>query len=143
MLDIGNVEHSDILPHTVAEHYGNERRKTKLGESVKFSLSDSTGRQLTKEQAKYFKDSKARDENGSLLTLFHQTDNDFTIFDTRHDGRGTGDSETPFGIFLKPTSSDIGIKGDKQMELYADIRNPLVAKDRVELKRLLSESRLL
>ena len=39
LLDIVNEVHSDILPKTVAEHYGNERRKTKLGESVRFSLS--------------------------------------------------------------------------------------------------------
>ena len=39
LLDIVNETYSDILPKTVAEHYGNERRKTKLGESVRFSLS--------------------------------------------------------------------------------------------------------
>lgn len=39
LLDIVNEVHSDILPKTVAEHYGNKRRKTKLGESVRFSLS--------------------------------------------------------------------------------------------------------
>ena len=39
LLDIVNEVHSDILPKTVAEHYGNERKKTKLRENVRFSLS--------------------------------------------------------------------------------------------------------
>lgn len=41
MLDIVNEMYSDILPKSVAEHYGNEQRETKLGESVKYSLPDS------------------------------------------------------------------------------------------------------
>lgn len=39
LLDIVNAEYSDILPKTVAEHYGNVRRSSKLGNSVKNSLS--------------------------------------------------------------------------------------------------------
>ncbi|MFQ9811198.1 MAG: hypothetical protein ACLRYB_18115 [Segatella copri] len=42
LLDIVNEMYSDILPQSVADHYGNERRNTKLGESVKFSLPDES-----------------------------------------------------------------------------------------------------
>lgn len=35
----------------------------------RFSLKDSTGRSLTKEQAEFFKDSKVRDENGRLIPI--------------------------------------------------------------------------
>ena len=42
LMDIVNEMHSDILLESVAEHYGNERRKTKLGESVKYSLPDES-----------------------------------------------------------------------------------------------------
>lgn len=38
---------------------------------IRYSLSDSNGRQLTAEQQEYFKDSKVRDENGNLLTVYH------------------------------------------------------------------------
>ena len=38
---------------------------------MKYSLSDSEGHQLTKEQQEYFKDSKVRDENGSLKLMYH------------------------------------------------------------------------
>lgn len=42
LLDIVNEMYSDILPKSVAEHYGNERRATKLGESVKYSFPDES-----------------------------------------------------------------------------------------------------
>lgn len=101
----------------------------------KFSTKgmDSAGRQLTEQQQEYFKDSKVRDAEGRLMPLYHQTDAEFTVFDTRHKGAGTGDNETPFGVFLKKSSKDIGVKGNRQMELYANIKNPLQVRDRSEL----------
>lgn len=39
LLDLVNSSYSDILPQTVVEHYGIQRRNTKLGRSVKYSLS--------------------------------------------------------------------------------------------------------
>ena len=106
---------------------------------VKFSLRDSAGRELTAAQQDYFKDSKVRDAEGNLLVMYHQTDGAFTVFDTRHKGAGTGDDETPFGIFLKRTARDIGVRGKNQMELYANIRNPLRVRDRAELVARLRE----
>ena len=50
---------------------------------TKYSLKDSEGNTLTKEQQEYFKDSKVRDENGNLLVMYHGTSNGgFTVFDT-------------------------------------------------------------
>ena len=48
--------------------------------------------------------------------VYHQTDADFNIFDVKHKGAGTSDSDTPFGIFLKPTDADIGLNGKKQIK---------------------------
>lgn len=109
------------------------------GVKEKFSLRDSTGRELTEAQQAYFKDSKVRDADGNLLVMYHQTDGTFTVFDTKHKGAGAGDDETPFGIFLKRTPRNIGVRGEKQMELYADIRNPLRVRDRTELVSKLRE----
>ena len=113
------------------------------GENVKpkFSLkaTDSTGRKLSEQQQEYFKDSKVRDAEGRLMPLYHQTSVEFTVFDTRHKGAGTGDNETPFGVFLKRSSRDIGVNGSRQMELYADIKNPLQVHDRSELVSQLAE----
>lgn len=105
----------------------------------KYSIRDSAGRELTAAQQDYFKDSKVRDAEGNLLVMYHQTDGAFTVFDTRHKGAGTGDDETPFGIFLKRTGLDIGVRGKNQMELYANIRNPLRVRDRAELVARLRE----
>lgn len=70
---------------------------------------------------------------GYAYKLYHQTGNDFTVFDTRHHGAGTGDSETPFGVFMKPTSNNIGLRGQKQMAVFAKIEKPLIAADRESL----------
>lgn len=77
--------------------------------------------------------SKVVDGNGEPLVVYHQTGNDFTVFDTKHTGAGEFDSEMPTGIFMKPTSDNIGVSGNKQMALYANIRNPLIANSRKEL----------
>lgn len=111
---------------------GNEKSNTK------FSVRDSAGRELTPAQQEYFRGSKARDENGNLLVMYHQTDGDFTVFDTEHKGAGTGDDETPFGVFLKKTSRDIGVRGKKQMQLYANIQNPLRVDNREQLVQSLA-----
>jgi len=64
--------------------------------------------------------SKIIDENGEPHAVFHQTGADIEIFDTRRQGAGKFDNETPFGIFFKPTDSDIGLAGKKQMPLYVN-----------------------
>lgn len=80
-------------------------------------MRDSAGRELTEAQQAYFKDSKVRDADGNLLVMYHQTDGTFTVFDTKHKmAPEPGDDETPFGIFLKRTPRNIGVRGEKQME---------------------------
>ncbi len=108
--------------------------KDRNGGNARYSLkTDSTGRELTEAQREYFRDSKARDADGRLLTLYHQTEGLFTVFDPRHQGAGSRDNATPFGIFLKTSDRDIGLKGEFQMELYANITNPLYASNREAL----------
>lgn len=102
-------------------------------------ITDSEGNTLSQEQQEYFKDSKVRDADGKLLVMYHQTANDFTVFDPRRNGAGSSDTETPYGIFLKSSPDDIGLKGKKQMMLYANITNPLFASNREELREKLFE----
>lgn len=82
----------------------------------------------------------AAESAGYEYKVYHQTDNDFTVFDPRHKGSGTNDYLMPFGIFLKPTDRNIGINGEKQMPLYAKINNPLRFADREELQNWLDEN---
>ena len=79
------------------------------------------------------KASKAVDNNGEPLVLYHQTGKEFTTFDTKQKGSGEFDSEMPTVIFMKPTNNDIGVGGNIQMPLYASIKNPLIVNNRSEL----------
>ena len=76
--------------------------------------------------------------DGTPKMLYHQTAESFTEFDTGRRGAGAGDAETPYGIFLKPSSRDIGLKGKIQMPLYATMKKPLVAYDRGGLSAIFS-----
>ena len=110
----------------------------RISEKVNMKIADSTQSQQFK---RWFGDwqnhpdraSKIVNADGTPKIVYHQTSSDFTIFDTRHEGAGTRDSDTPFGIFLKSSDKDIGLKGGKQMALYARIANPLVVQNREEL----------
>lgn len=111
----------------------------KLGKSDKkryvLSETDSNGKQLSDKQYEFFKNTAITDKYGNLLVLYHQTDADFTVFDPLREGAGTRDSETPHGIFMKPTADDIGLSGSKQMPLYANIQKPLRFMDRTDAQR--------
>lgn len=142
-----------ILPsnNSISETEGNDK-KFSFNENIfeksqeaegrqKSDFKDSEGKYISNQQADYFRDSKIRNENGDLLVLYHQTDSDFNIFDTKREGAGARDNGTPYGIFLKPTSKDIGLNGKKQMALYANITNPLKARNRAELDGILKSDK--
>ena len=129
-----NQNPTDIISSPKKKATEKEKKIRSLNKRRSINI-DSDGNELTEAQEEFFKDSKARDEIGRLKVLYHQTGNDFTIFDTRREGAGTSDSETPFGIFLKSTDKSIGLKGEKQMSLYANITNPVIAENRADLVR--------
>lgn len=85
-----------------------------------YSLKDSEGRELTPEQAEFFKDSKVRDENGNLLVVYHGTSERFTVFD-RSKGRANMDIQ---GMFFSPWELDAKGYGDRVGAYYINIVNP-------------------
>lgn len=126
------------IPYQIYDSSENARAESiKQMDGIRFALpeTDSQGRTLTAEQRAFFKDSKITDSKGRLLVLYHQTDADFTVFDVKRDGAGMRDNETPHGIFMKPNADNIGLKGNKQMPLYANIQNPLMFSDRTQAQR--------
>lgn len=108
-----------------------------ISNDIRYAIpkEDSNGNKLSKKQVEYFKNSSVVDEQGRLLVVYHQTDADFTVFNTDKQGAGHSDYEMPHGIFLKPTAANIGLKGDKQMRLYANITNPLIFHNREQAQR--------
>ena len=103
--------------------------------SSKISISDLF--ELVKKYDKNFNpilvNNAMLNPDGTPKLLYHQTEGDFTEFDTKRKGAGASDNETPYGVFLKESDRDIGLKGKKQMALYARIINPLVVQDRAQL----------
>ena len=93
----------------------------------KFSERDSTGKQITKEQQEFFKDSKVRDENGNLLVMYHGTKNgDFTVFDHTKAGKRTGFASYGKGNYFTVFENGAAYYGSRVIPAYLKIVNPVV-----------------
>lgn len=82
---VGNVQVNSLKIKGSGQNSNSNSKVPQNGNGVKgqFSLSDSDGKQLTKEQQDYFKDSKMRDENGNLKVMYHGSqDAGFHVFDS-------------------------------------------------------------
>ena len=102
-------------------------------QSTKYSLSDNQGRTLSKEQQEYFKDSKVRDEEGNLLTVYHGSNSDFTIFDLNKSGESNKSAKVGFWFTesrqgAENFSNSIWYGNNKPTtyEVYLNIKNPKV-----------------
>ena len=110
------------------------------GENVKYSLSDSDGKQLSKEQQEYFKDSKVRDENGSLKVMYHGTPNgNYTVFKA---GTYFTDNKEYADRYQNASASSISTgktaSNPKTFEVYLDIKKPFDLVD-AEARRIYIE----
>lgn len=106
-------------------------KKASGNENIQYSISDSDGKQLTKEQQEYFKDSKVRDENGSLKVMYHGTPNgDFTVF---KDGTYFTENKEYADVYQSPSASSISTgkvaSNPKTFEVYLDIKKPFDIND--------------
>ena len=106
-------------------------QKSTGNNGVKHSLSDSTGREITKEQQDYFKDSVVRDENGNLKVMYHGTPNgDFTVF---KEGTYFTDNKEYADTYQNPGASSISAgktaTNPKTFEVYLDIKKPFDLSD--------------
>lgn len=141
--DITKIEN---ITQDISSSYGQNPKSTFLrdasmdsirtdGENVKkhYSLKeDSTGRELTEQQQEYFKDSKARDEQGRLLTLYHGTTayGEFTKFRRGRSGwLGPGIYLTSDLSYAERYANSMGKGNGRLYELYANVTNPLVVHD--------------
>lgn len=110
----------------------------------KFSYRDNTGRELSPEQAEYFKDSKVRDEDDNLKVVYHGTDSDFNAFS--YDYIGKNGSAEGYGFYFADSREKAAgySKGGRNIkELYLDIKNPLSSEEvtlkRSDIKKLIKE----
>ena len=86
---------------------------------TQYSLKDSTGRELTPEQAEFFKDSKVRDADGNLLLCIMGISERFTVFDSQRAERM--DIQ---GMFFSPGELDAKGYGGPCRRYYINIVNP-------------------
>jgi len=99
-------------------------------DNKEYNLIDSEGNTLTKAQQEYFKDSKVRDAEGNLLTMYHGTTNGgFTIFDPSQSDDGTS---LFFTSSLANATSYSGVEGleaegnAQNYAVYLNLTNPLI-----------------
>ena len=113
-------------------------------EGIKYSVrktiptTDTDGNQLSKEQQEYFAESKARDENGKLLVLYHGTTKaGFTVPDPQkysHDKTSffltsnpvTAKNYSGTDEVYAPDGSTPSTSGSKNYKVYANLKNPLI-----------------
>lgn len=126
----------DLADASVSQHKGDVKPKTRY--SVE-DETDSTGRELTAQQREYFKDSKARDEQGRLLTLYHGTGAKFTVFDKGRIEQNFQNRGGDLGFYFSPYIEDaqgyardaafLTGKEKTVMEVYLNLKNPLIVED--------------
>ena len=111
-----------------------ERFNTK-NDDIRYSLKDSEGNTLTKEQQEYFKDSKVRDENGNLLVVYHGSPAKFTVFDHYHINK-RGNSHGRGFYFTEKKSLAEGYEGagGQLLKGYLNITKPL-SEDKKTMKK--------
>jgi len=99
---------------------------------IRFSLKDSSGRELTKEQAEYFKDSKVRDENGNLLVVYHGTKTaGFNEFQYREDvqtGTDYGEAFYFTSDYQKASGYSYNAEKDERVAKYKENKDALIKK---------------
>ena len=88
---------------------------------------DSKGRTLTKQQQEYFKNSKVRDKNGNLQTVYHTSKESFTVFNpvgTKH--YRFGENSVNYFTDNKVMSLSYGEETPNLYEGYLNITNPYI-----------------
>lgn len=124
-----HVKYSAFNEEVARQLAGEEREKVKFSAE---DTTDSTGRELTAQQREYFKDSKVRDEQGRLLTLYHGTTayGEFTKFRRGRSGwLGPGIYLTSDLSYAERYANSMGKGNGHLYELYANATNPLVVHD--------------
>lgn len=104
----------------------NDNTKYSIQESENNSGSfsmDNQGRKLSKEQQEYFKNSKVRDENNNLLTMYHSTDSDFNTFS--YDNLGKTGLAYGEGFYFTDSEKAKNAYGNNTKTVYLDISKPM------------------
>lgn len=126
-----NISQSTSVANNIPQSTQNVNSSTSTRYSMqenKNNAVDSQGRELSKEQQDFFKNSKVRDENGNLLTMYHGSVEDFYVFDKSkirvqdYDAYFNG-----FWFSNSPTTIPAMRNAKYRKEVYLNITNPAPA----------------
>jgi len=107
----------------------NEYPAKRVGPDTRFSMKDSSDRQLSKDQQEYFKDSKVRDKNGNLLVMYHGTNSyGFNVFKTEYGAFFSSDKE----YARVYTRNDSETDNPGIYEAYLNIKKPFDTRNKKE-----------
>lgn len=96
-------------------------------QNLRYSLkTDSEGRELSGQQAEFFKDSKIVDKNGNLLVAYHGTDANFNTFRNKPAQYGRAITD---GYYFTLRKSNAAKYGKNVKEVYLNITNPFYLHD--------------
>ena len=84
---------------------------------------DSEGRLLSKDQIKFFNQSKCTTDDHSLLVVYHASKSDFTTFDANKVGT-SGGSIYGKGFYFCDDNFGLDIYGEYIKEFYLNLKNP-------------------
>lgn len=109
-------------------------RNSERNVNTKFSDRDSTGRELSKGQMEYFKDSVVRDDNGNLLAMYHGTPNaGFTKF---RPGTYFTENRLYADVYQNQGASSLGYKktadNPDTYSVYLNIKKPFDTRNKAE-----------
>ena len=90
---------------------------TAVNSDIKYKLSP--------EQEAFFKDSKIRDENGNLKTVYHGTKSNFDEFSRRKIGSATDPGLYGAGFYFSDHEGTSRNYGDRVIKAHLNIKNPL------------------
>ena len=128
-----NVSQSN---NNVKSNTSNKQYASISKNNTKYSLSkvDNQGNTLTKQQQKFFKDSKVRDENGNLKVMYHGTPNGvFNQFDKSFIGKRGSFLSSRLGFYFSEDKSYADLmareggkeQNPKVFKVYLNIKKPL------------------
>lgn len=110
---------------------GNNNQRTRVSRktdgSLRYSIErNSDGARLSQEQSQFFEDSKVRDKDGNLLTLYHGTSKaDFNVFDI---SKSKNSGLLGLGFYFTDSLGEAerysGKKG-RVIQSYLNMKNPL------------------
>lgn len=113
---------TSLLKNSVPSKYS----ITPNGSNVNYVNTDNQGRQLSRQQQEYFKDTKAIDENGKLLELYHGTQHSFNTFSYEHLGENTSSLGAGFYFTDSEQTGNEYTRGNGELKkVYLNIQKPM------------------